>query len=101
MKPENFLIKRGETKTIYIVDFGLAKLFMDRGKHIECVAKQHFIGTAGYSSLNSHKLKGKLDSSRADRAESQGRPRGARECDDLPDAGHPAVAGAVGRQRQT
>ena len=65
VKPENFLIKRGENRTIYIVDFGLAKLFMDRGKHIECVAKQHFIGTAGYSSLNSHRLKGKRKDSSA------------------------------------
>lgn len=65
VKPENFLIKRGDNRTIYIVDFGLAKLFMDRGKHIECVAKQHFIGTAGYSSLNSHRLKGKRKDSSA------------------------------------
>lgn len=50
---------------IYIVDFGLAKQFIDpkTGKHIDCGPKQHFIGTAGYSSLNSHRLIGKLSAS--------------------------------------
>eukprot|EP00347_Sterkiella_histriomuscorum_P022972 403336441 len=81
VKPENFLIKkipiissnkdlmnkskpheiqREYQQTIYLVDFGLSKAYRNpiTGKHVECFQKQHFVGTAGYSSLNSHRLLG-------------------------------------------
>ena len=44
---------------IYLLDFGLANFYIDieSGEHITESKKTHFIGTVGFSSLNSHLLK--------------------------------------------
>ena len=44
---------------IYLLDFGLANFYIDieSGEHITERKKTHFIGTVGFSSLNSHLLK--------------------------------------------
>lgn len=42
---------------IYLIDFGLSKKFvLENGKHIPEGKAKHFVGTAGFSSLNSHSL---------------------------------------------
>lgn len=57
MKPDNFLI--GDEKnasTIFIIDFGLAKLYKDpqTGRHIPYKTKKHLTGTARYASIPTH-----------------------------------------------
>ena len=58
IKPENFLI--GNTKkvnTIYAIDFGLSKRYIDpkSGKHNEHKKTKNFTGTTRYASVNAHK----------------------------------------------
>ncbi|CDW86543.1 casein kinase i isoform delta-like protein [Stylonychia lemnae] len=56
-------------QTVFLVDYGLSKSYLNSqtGQHLQCTKKQHFVGTAGYSSLNSHRL---LEQSRRDDLES-------------------------------
>ena len=43
---------------IYLLDFGLGNFYIDpvSGEHIPERKKSHFVGTVGFSSLNSHLL---------------------------------------------
>ncbi len=57
IKPENFMIGRGRNaKTIYVIDFGLARMYRDTisGFHIPFHTHKSLVGTARYVSINTH-----------------------------------------------
>jgi serine/threonine protein kinase len=70
IKPQNFLVGKDNTaKTIYILDFGLAKRYRDEHTHIHIPLKENrnLTGTARYASCNAHNG---LEQSRRDDMES-------------------------------
>ncbi|CAE7542873.1 CKL2 [Symbiodinium natans] len=73
IKPHNFLMGLGEhSSRVYIVDFGLAKRYIDKhGRHIACSSKKRsgVTGTVRYSSINVHEG---VDASRRDDLEATG-----------------------------
>jgi len=57
IKPENFLVGRNtEARSLFIIDFGLAKKYRDvrTGVHIPYKEEKSLTGTARYASLNTH-----------------------------------------------
>ena len=58
IKPDNFMTGRGENeKSIYIIDFGLAKKYysVSKAQHIKFCTGKHLIGTARYCARNAHR----------------------------------------------
>lgn len=58
IKPHNFLMGlREDSARVYIVDFGLAKRYVDKtGRHVSCSSRRRtgITGTVRYSSINVH-----------------------------------------------
>ena len=67
IKPENFMFGRPNSEsraTLHIIDFGLAKQYMEDGIHIRQETSKGCLGTARYMSINTHL--GKTQSRRDD-----------------------------------
>lgn len=71
IKPENFVIGVDSFhQSIYLIDFGLSKKYLDeKGKHIPQLENKGLVGTARYTSINSHLG---IEQSRRDDLESLG-----------------------------
>jgi len=72
IKPENFMLglRGGPTEHIvYIIDFGLSRVYHDGKRHRQFRDKLNLTGTARYASLNAHKG---LEQSRRDDLEASG-----------------------------
>ena len=55
IKPDDFLIEKEGSESIYLIDFNLAKSFKDsKNKHIAYTEEKNFVGTARYASVNTH-----------------------------------------------
>lgn len=58
IKPENFMLGHANSKTknlINLIDFGLCKRYWVNNKHIPFKDKRSMVGTARYTSINTHK----------------------------------------------
>jgi serine/threonine protein kinase len=54
IKPDNFLMGKEDTETLYVIDFGLSKNYVERGKHMKLKDKKKMTGTVRYASINIH-----------------------------------------------
>ena len=69
LKPENMLVGRTDPDTMYLIDFGLAKRYQSRGRHIRMREGKCMVGAPRYASINA--LTG-VELSRRDDIESMG-----------------------------
>jgi casein kinase 1 len=70
LKPDNIVLGLDNVKTLYCIDFGLAKPYLKRnGKHVDMLDKRKFCGTARYASIAAHKC---MEQSRKDDLEALG-----------------------------
>jgi serine/threonine protein kinase len=67
IKPDNFLFGLNNINTIYLIDFGFCKWYLNNGQHIKCKQINNMIGSKNYASINSHN---KIELSRRDDLES-------------------------------
>jgi serine/threonine protein kinase len=67
IKPENFLLTLNKPRKIVLIDFGISKPYLINNQHIEFKAKNKFLGTLNFSSINAHNL---YEQSRRDDLES-------------------------------
>ena len=54
VKPANFLLKPNRSHPVSLIDFGLAKDFLENGAHVACRANAGFTGTCRYASAHAH-----------------------------------------------
>ena len=52
IKPENFLIDK--KNNLYIIDFGLSKIYIKNNEHYPYCENKSFVGTTRYASINVH-----------------------------------------------
>jgi casein kinase 1 epsilon len=70
IKPENFLLGLNKNASqIYIIDFGLAKTYIQNDKHIQLKNTRGLIGSFTFASINAHRF---IELSRRDDLESLG-----------------------------
>lgn len=55
IKPDNFLIGNDNKNVLYLIDFGLSKTYIKKGKHVAIERNRNITGTARYVSINVHK----------------------------------------------
>jgi len=55
IKPDNFLIGNDNKNVLYLIDFGLSKAYLKKGKHVAIERNRNITGTARYVSINVHK----------------------------------------------
>ena len=55
IKPDNFLIGNDNKNVLYLIDFGLSKTYLKKGKHVAIERNRNITGTARYVSINVHK----------------------------------------------
>ncbi|CAD8065708.1 unnamed protein product [Paramecium sonneborni] len=55
LKPENIMMGKQNTSIVYLVDFGVSKSILDKGRHIPFKDRKSFIGTTRYASIAAHK----------------------------------------------
>jgi serine/threonine protein kinase len=53
VKPDNFMIGR-DKKSLYIMDFGLSKKYIENNQHIKYTTERSLVGTARYTSIHVH-----------------------------------------------
>jgi casein kinase 1 len=68
LKPDNFLIGE-DPKDLFLIDFGMAKRYVKKERHISLVTGKKLTGTPRYASVNAHKG---MELSRRDDLESIG-----------------------------
>jgi serine/threonine protein kinase len=54
IKPNNFMVGEKDKSKIFIMDFGLSKIYIKNDKHIEFITDKNIVGTARYISTNIH-----------------------------------------------
>jgi len=70
IKPENFCVGLNEkSRNLYLIDFGLARSYIEKGEHIPYKEGKGFIGNARYASMSTHLG---IENSRKDDLESIG-----------------------------
>ena len=55
IKPDNFLIGNDNKNVLYLIDFGLSKTYIKKGRHVPIERNRNITGTARYVSINVHK----------------------------------------------